>query len=144
MAEQSGPESSEELGDRRRRQRFAASRWGQTCFWVLMDGLRQPLRDLSLEGFGVAADGPFGEARSFPFVLQIEGIPDTIRGEARTMNFVAAGDGEGGQLGCRFVSFEGDGDKRLHDWLTVHVISMASVRISEQEAAAIVTGPSLI
>ena len=30
------------------------------------------------------------------------------------------------------------------DWLTVHVIATATVRISEKDAAAIVTGPSLI
>ncbi|MEN9427028.1 MAG: hypothetical protein RLZZ220_1377, partial [Pseudomonadota bacterium] len=33
---------------------------------------------------------------------------------------------------------------RLHDWLTVHVIATATVRISEREAAEIVSGPSLI
>ena len=49
-----------------------------------------------------------------------------------------------GVLGCRFASLEGDGAMRLHDWLTIHVISTATVRISESEAAAIVSGPSLI
>lgn len=128
--------------ERRRRQRFVARRWGSVCFWVLIDGQRLPLNDLSLEGFGVPAEGPPAEPHSFAFVLQLEGIPDQIRGEAMTVNFVAGADG--GQLGCRFISFEGDGSRQLHDWLTVHLIATASVRISEQEAAAIVAGPSLV
>ncbi len=134
--------SGGEHAERRRRQRFVAKRWGNACFWVLVDGERLPLNDLSLEGFSMPAGSPLPEPRSFPFVLQIEGIPDEIRGEARTMNFVV-GEG-GGQLGCRFVSFVGEGDARLHEWLTVHLISTATLRISEKEAAAIVAGPSLI
>lgn len=128
--------------ERRKRQRFVARRGGSTCFWVSIDGLRLPLNDLSLEGFGVPANARPAAPRSFPFVLHLDGIPDQIRGEATTMNFLAAP--EGGQLGCRFTSFEDDGALRLHDWLTVHVIATASVRISEQEAAAIVAGPSLV
>lgn len=128
--------------ERRKRQRFVARRWGSTCFWVSIDGHRLPLNDLSLEGFGVPASAPPAAPRSFPFVLHLDGIPDQIRGEAMTVNFLAAP--EGGQLGCRFTSFEEGGDLRLHDWLTVHVIATASVRISEQEAAAIVAGPSLV
>ena len=48
------------------------------------------------------------------------------------------------QLGCRFLSFDDDGERRLHEWLTTHVMATATVRISEQEAAEIVRGPSLI
>jgi hypothetical protein len=128
--------------ERRKRQRFVAKRWGSACFWVLVDGERLPLIDLSLEGFSMPASAPLQEQRTFPFVLQIEGIPDEIRGEARTVNFVVGE--EGGQIGCCFVSFVGEGDARLHDWLTVHLISTATLRISEKEAAAIVAGPSLI
>ena len=128
--------------ERRKRQRFVAKRWGSVCFWVQVDGVRLPVNDLSLEGFSVPCGAPLVEARTFPFVLQLEGIPDEVRGEAVTMNFVFGA--EGGVLGCRFVAFEGDGAMRLHDWLTIHVISTATVRISEIEAAAIVSGPSLI
>jgi len=128
--------------ERRSRQRFVARRWGAVCFWVHMDGVRQGLNDLSLEGFSVAAAAPPPEARSFDFALQLDGIPDEVRGVARTMNFVP--EGSGGLLGCRFMSFEGDGAMRLHDWLMVHVIATASVRISEKDASAIVSGPSLI
>ncbi|KAB2964492.1 PilZ domain-containing protein [Zoogloea sp.] len=131
-----------EHSERRRRQRFVARRWGSVCFWVVIDGQRLPLNDLSLEGFSLSMGVPPLGSREFPFALQLEGIPDEIRGVARNMNFVVGE--EGGQLGCSFVSFEGDGAARLHDWLTVHVISTATIRISEKEAAAIVSGPSLI
>ena len=135
-------ESEIENPERRKRQRFVAKRWGSVCFWIRVDGERIPLNDLSLEGFSVPAEAPLSEPKTFPFVLQIEGIPDEVRGEARTMNFVV-GEG-GGQLGCRFLSFVGDGGMVLHDWLTAHLISTATLRISEKEAAAIVAGPSLI
>ena len=128
--------------ERRQRQRFVARRWGDVCFWVVIDGERQGLNDLSLEGFSIPAGAPLLEQRKFPFALQLDGIPEEIRGEAETVNFVFSG--SSGQLGCRFLRFEGDGEARLHDWLTVHVIATATVRISEQEASAIVTGPSLI
>ena len=129
-------------GERRRRQRFVARRWGNVCFWVVIDGVRLPVNDLSLEGFSVPFGAPLIEPRQLCFELCLDGIPERIFGVAETMNFVV---GEsGGQLGCRFLSFDGEGAIRLHDWLTVHVIATATVRISEREAAEIVSGPSLI
>ena len=73
-------------------------------------------------------------------MLQREGVPDEIRGRAETVNYLA----DAAQMGCRFLSIEGDGAQRLHDWLIAHVIVSASVRITEKDAAAIVAGPSLI
>ncbi len=132
-----------DYSERRTRQRFVARRWGAVCFWVSIDGgERQALNDLSLEGFSYPLDTPPAQPQRFAFSLHLEGIPDTIRGQAETMNHVFAEGG--GQLGCRFLSFEDDGEKRLHEWLTTHVIATATVRISEQEAAEIVRGPSLI
>jgi len=141
MAEDQGSGNGDHQ-ERRRRQRFVAKRWGQVCFWVVINGQRLPLNDLSLEGFSLSAGVPPLGSGAFPFVLQIEGVPDEIRGMAEGMNFVFGE--EGGLFGCRFLSFEDDGAGRLHDWLTVHVIATATVRISEKDAAAIVTGPSLI
>jgi hypothetical protein len=129
-------------GERRRRQRFVARRRGDVCFWLGMQGQRLPLNDVSLEGFSVPCGRRPAAPADFPFVLQLDGIPDQIHGVAQMMNFIAADDG--GQLGCRFASFEGEGRERLHDWLTLHVIATATVRISEKEAAAIVDGPSLV
>ena len=137
-----GGESSVEAGERRKRQRFVARRWGSVCFWVVIDGERLPVNDLSLEGFSVPYGAPLIGPRQLAFELSLDGIPERIFGVAETMNFVLAEGG--GQLGCRFLSFEGDGAIRLHDWLTVHVIATATVRISEKEAAEIVSGPSLI
>lgn len=145
MAEQeSGPEDS--LGERRTRQRFVARREGSVCFWVLIDGERLPLNDLSVEGFGLPFEAPPEAPRPFAFVLQIDGAADEIRGEARPVNFVRGQEGVqgGGQLGCRFVSFAADGAERLQAWLTAHLLGTASVPISDREAAAIVVGPSLI
>ena len=119
-----------------------ARRWGNVCFWVVIDGARLPVNDLSLEGFSVPFGAPLIEPRQVSFELSLDGIPERIFGVADTMNFTVGTDG--GLLGCRFVSFEGDGAIRLHDWLTVHVIATATVRISEREAAEIVSGPSLI
>lgn len=141
MAEDQGSGNGDHQ-ERRRRQRFVAKRWGQVCFWVVINGQRLPLNDLSLEGFSLSAGVPPLGSGAFPFVLQIEGVPDEIRGMAEGMNFVFGE--KGGLFGCRFLSFEDDGAGRLHDWLTVHVIATATVRISEKDAAAIVTGPSLI
>ncbi len=129
-------------GERRRRQRCVARRWGNGCCWVVIDGVRLPVNDLSLEGFSVPFGAPLIEPRQLCFELSLDGIPERIFGVADTMNFSVGTDG--GLLGCRFVSFEGDGAIRLHDWLTVHVIATATVRISEREAAEIVSGPSLI
>ncbi|MBL8435957.1 MAG: PilZ domain-containing protein [Zoogloea sp.] len=129
-------------GERRKRQRFVARRWGKVCFWAVIDGARLPVNDLSLEGFSVPFGAPLIEPRQVSFELSLDGIPERIFGVADTMNFSVGTDG--GLLGCRFVSFEGDGAIRLHDWLTVHVIATATVRISEREAAEIVSGPSLI
>lgn len=128
--------------ERRTRQRFAAQRDGKTIFWVELDGHRLPLNDLSLEGFSYASEISPELGLEFPFALRLEGIPDRVRGRARIVNYVNGA--AGGQVGCRFLSFDGDGAFDLHDWLTVHVITSASVRISEQEAKAIVAGPSLI
>ena len=128
--------------ERRQRQRFMARRWGDVCFWVDLNGEHLPVNDVSLEGFSVPSMARPPEPKTFPFVLQLAGIPDRISGMAQMMNFIST-DG-GGQLGCRFSSFDGEGSERLHDWLTTHVIAMATVRISEKEAAAIVSGPSLI
>lgn len=129
-------------GERRKRQRFVAKRWGNVCFWVVIDGERLPVNDLSLEGFSVQWGWPLAEPEAFPFVLHLEGIPDAIRGMAETVNFVLGADG--GIMGCRFVTLSREASERLHEWLTLHVISTATIRISEADAAAIVSGPSLI
>jgi len=134
--------SQYEYRERRQRQRFLAKRAGATLFWVIFDGARIPLLDLSLEGFSIAAAAPPANNAAFAFELRLEGIPDKIKGQAEQINFVP-GEPQG-QIGCRFISLEGEGAIRLHEWLTIHVIASASVRITAKEAETIVEGPSLI
>ena len=135
------PQGDEASAERRGCQRFVARRRGEPCFWVVMDGARIPLNDLSAEGFSYPSATPAPASDEvFGFVLQREGVPDEIRGRAVTVNFLAAS----AQIGCSFVSLEGDGAERLRDWLIAHVLMTATVRITEKDAAAIVAGPSLI
>lgn len=126
--------------ERRRIQRFLALRRGEPWFWVVIDGERIPLRDISIDGFSITAEAPPAGGAAFDFELHREGVPDRIRGRAQSVNFIASA----AQAGCRFVALEGDGAERLRDWLIALVIMNASVRISEKDAAAIVAGPSLI
>ncbi len=131
-----------ETAERRSRQRFVAKWRGDYCFWALIDGERKPLVDLSLEGFAVPAGSPPRSDECIAFVLQRANVPDEIRGQARVVNYLSAPDG--GQVGCVFEHLDGDGQARLEDWLTAHVLMNATVPISEKEAALIVSGPSLI
>lgn len=132
----------DDTAERRSRQRFVASRRGDTCFWALVNGVRRPLNDLSLEGFSLPASADLETGLGFSFVLQREGVPDRIEGHARVVNQV--GLGQERKAGCRFTEVDEDGVARLKDWLVAHVLASATVRISERDAAAIVSGPSLI
>ena len=136
----SPPPQAAEAAERRRIQRFLAQRRGQPYLWVTIGSERVALRDISVDGFAIAAAAPPAGGEPFDFVLQREGVPDQICGRAQAVNFIAAS----GQAGCRFLVLEGDGAERLRDWLIALVIMNASVRISEKDAAAIVAGPSLI
>ena len=134
------PPVDDVAGERRSKQRFVARRRGEPCFWLVLDGQRIALNDLSAEGFSYPSLTPRANAEVFDFVLQREGVPDEIRGRAETVNYLA----DAAQTGCHFLDLEGNGAQRLRDWLIVHVIVSASVRITEKDAAAIVAGPSLI
>ena len=134
------PPVDDVAGERRSKRRFVARRRGEPCFWLVLDGQRIALNDLSAEGFSYPSPTPRANAEVFDFVLQREGLPDEIRGRAETVNYLA----DGAQTGCHFLSIEGDGQQRLRDWLIAHVIVSASVRITEKDAAAIVAGPSLV
>ncbi len=126
--------------ERRRIQRFLALCRGEPWFWVVIDGERIPLHDISIEGFAIAADAPLPAGAAFDFELHRQGVPERIRGRAEAVNHIAPAL----RAGCRFLALEDGGTERLREWLTALVIMNASVRISAQEAAAIVAGPSLI
>lgn len=135
-------EVSNSVFERRRRQRFVARRDGAYCFSVVIEGGRLPVLDLSLEGFSVPAETPPQADRQFEFALRRNGHEGEIRGMARMVNFV--GSVSGGQAGCMFDTFEGDGRSRLEAWLREHVYAVAAVPITPDEASRIVTGPSLV
>lgn len=128
--------------ERRRRQRFVARRRGEYCFWVMLSGERLPLQDLSLDGFGVDAVLPFEVDMRFSFVMTRAGVPDRIEGVAKVANRVNSG--RGVLAGFVFESFEADGKVRLEEWLAAHVLASATVPITERDANAIVSGPSLV
>jgi hypothetical protein len=135
--------SSDGLDERRTRQRFVARRRGEPCFWVSIGEERLALDDLSLKGFALPVPPGFVSGAQFDFVLHREGVPDTIRGRAEVTNVFGK---DARSAGCRILEFrgEGEGEERLHDWLVTHVILNATVRISEKDAVAIVSGGSLV
>ena len=53
--------------ERRRIQRFLALCRGEPWFWVVIDGERIPLHDISIEGFAIAADAPLPAGAAFDF-----------------------------------------------------------------------------
>ena len=48
------PPVDDVAGERRSKQRFVARRRGEPCFWLVLDGQRIALNDLSAEGFSLA------------------------------------------------------------------------------------------
>lgn len=131
-----------DLDEKRTRQRFLAKRGDSPFFWLVLDGERIPLEDLSLEGFSIPTSSLLRNGDPFPLELRIADIPDKLRGEAQAVNFIP---GEPlGLSGCRFTRLDPPGIDRLMEWLTVHVIASATVRISAKDAEKIVGGPSLI
>lgn len=128
--------------ERRARQRFVATRRGDVCFWALVNGVRRPLNDLSLEGFSLPVSADLAVGAAFSFVLQREGVPDRIEGHANVVNQIV--DGSVRKAGCCFAELDDDNLARLKDWLVAHVLANATVRINERDATAIVSGPSLI
>lgn len=130
--------------ERRMRQRFVAKRRGDVCFWAVIGERRFALNDLSIEGFSLPASPLLSTGLVFDFVLQRDGMPDEISGQARVVNQIPALDSEPAKAGCHFESLVEGGEERLHDWLVAHVLVNATVRITEKDATEIVSGPSLI
>jgi len=136
-----GASSASDSSERRIYQRFVARLHGDPCFWALIGEDRLALNDLSLKGFSLPASSMLLPDAQFDFILQREGVPDTIQGCAEVTGVFGK---ENPSAGCRIIRFEGDGEERLQDWLVIHVILSATVRISEKDAVAIVSGRSLV
>ena len=139
--EDKGASLDSDASERRIHQRFVARLHGEPCFWALIGEERLALNDLSLMGFSLPASPALLPGAQFDFILQREGVPDTIQGCAVVTGVFGK---ESPSAGCRIIRFEGDSEERLQDWLVIHVILSATVRISEKDAAAIVSGRSLV
>jgi hypothetical protein len=135
----SSGDSEEE--ERRIHQRFVARLHGEPCFWALIGNERLALSDLSIKGFAMPAPPALVPGAQFDFVLQREGVSDTIQGRAEVADVFGK---NARSAGCRIIGFEGNSEERLHDWLVTHVILCATVWISEKDAVAIVSGRSLV
>lgn len=128
--------------ERRRTQRFYALRRGAPCFWITLDDTCVALADLSLNGCSFFHADPMTEGSTFRFVLSTVDVPDRVRGLAEV---VAPDPGsEPGQVSCLFRVLDDDGEVILLDWLVVHVMMNATVRIRPQDARRIVTGGSIV
>lgn len=127
--------------DHRRIQRIAARREGRPVFWLQIGGNRLPLDDLSLEGFGITGAGQYRPGMAVSFILLRDDDAALVRGEGEVANQFG---GCGGRTGFHIRAMAEEDRKRLHAWLAAHVIACASVPISEEDAAALVSGPSII
>lgn len=132
---------SESAEERRRIQRVITTQEGQRRFWLIRGESRIALWDLSLEGFGMPADESPAVGTGFEFAIRRDGEAEDVSGQAEVVNHVKGG---AGQIGCRITVFNGDGQRRLAQWLADHVLSCASVFISAEEAGEIVSGPSIV
>ncbi|MDR2688749.1 MAG: PilZ domain-containing protein [Azoarcus sp.] len=136
------PPLADDSGERRVHQRFVARRQGEACFWAHIGDARLALNDLSLKGFSVPATSNLVRGMQFDFTLRRDGVPDAIQGHGEVVNHL--GQADAASAGCRIIGFDGDGAERLQEWLVTHVICSATVRISEKDAMAIVSGHSLV
>ena len=136
-----GVSIASDTSERRIHQRFVARVHGEPCFWALVFDQRLALNDLSLKGFSLPAPPALVPGAQVDFVLLREGVPDTIRGRAEVTSVFG---GNAPFAGCRILQLDGDSEERLQEWLVIHVILSATVRISEKDAAAIVSGRSLV
>jgi hypothetical protein len=137
-----GMDSAETDMERRKRQRFVARRWGDICFWIHVGAMRLPVHNLSLEGFSVPLAQALPMGQHFAFRLEMVGEEGEVSGMASPRNFFMTP--EGSEQGCRMESLSGEARALLHAWLIRHVMATTTLPLSEEEAAQIVSGPSII
>lgn len=97
--------------------------------------------DISIDGFSVSDDAGLSLGQELPFELSLD-FGDRIRGRTKVVNALDTPAGK--HFGCCFTEFEGTGASQLKEWLTIHVMVSATVRITPAEAEKIVIGPSLV
>jgi hypothetical protein len=134
--------SEEDNLDRRSNQRVFTAQQNHPRFWLLHEGMRLPVIDLSLKGFSFYISAPPKEGQKVDFELVWEAGEDAVTGRARIVNFL--GTYLGGQVGCEIEEIDPAHFQRLTQWLVAHVKNTAAVPISENEIMKIVSGPSFV
>ncbi|MBT0963193.1 PilZ domain-containing protein [Denitromonas iodatirespirans] len=135
-----------DVNERRQRQRILVETplVAAPGFRLECDGKTAAVRDVSLEGFSMHVSTAPDSHHAFDFVLTRDGADGAITGRAQVVNFIRGATAETGIAGCHVTHFEGNGRELLVQWLSAHVAAVASVPLTEQEARAIVDGPSLV
>jgi hypothetical protein len=134
----------EEVNERRTRQRVVVDQEGRDDFQLEFDGHPVTVRDVSIDGFAMVAATAPDAHRPVAFRLTHQQLPGVVSGRAQVVNFVHGPTPGGGIAGCRIVDMGEDGHDTLVRWLSHHVVAVASVPLSEDEARKIVDGPSLV
>lgn len=128
--------------ERRGSQRIVTNLVGKPRFFLSWYGGRIALEDLSIEGFSMAMSTPPASERPFEFLIEREATQGGVSGQAQIVNFSC--DFKGGLVGCKFVDLSEDGHLRIADWLADHVLDVAAVRVTADDAEDIVLGPSIV
>lgn len=97
-----------------------------------------PVYDLSLGGFSCGYPDPVPTSR-FCFTLRMEGKGEAIRGTAEVRAVISDG-----RIGCEIVELSEPMCDTLTRWFVDYILANARVRISEEEARAIVEGNSFL
>ncbi len=133
---------AEEAFERRGSQRIVTNLVGRSRFWLAWYGGKVLLEDLSIEGFSMAISTPPASERPFEFLIDREDSVGGISGQAQIVNYSHGI--KGGLAGCRFIDLSEDAHHQLTDWLAGHVLDVASVRVTADDAEEIVLGPSIV
>jgi len=134
----------DQIDERRQRQRVMVDQGGGDDFRLECDGRPVTVRDVSLDGFAMLASTAPDANHRFSFRITHRTLAGAITGTAQVVNYVRGATGDTGVAGCRIFELDGDGPSLLSLWLSTHVVSVASVPLTEDEARRIVAGPSLV
>jgi len=132
------------IDERRQRQRVMVDQGGGDDFRLECDGRPVTVRDVSLDGFAMQASTAPDANHRFAFRISHRTLPGAITGTAQVVNYVRGATADTGVAGCRILQLDDAGGETLAVWLSTHVVSVASVPLTPDEAREIVAGPSLV
>jgi len=134
----------DQIDERRMRQRVMVDQGSGDNFRLEWDGVPVTVRDVSLDGFAMlAATAPDANQR-FAFRITHRSLPGEVKGVAQVVNYVRGATADSGIAGCRIVELDEQGASTLPLWLSTHVVTYASLPLTNEEALEIVAGPSLV